>query len=147
MSETRTGKRLLSMARRKQSNGLLLYLVGGIFTTQLWLTVKMLEWSLILTVWCFQLSWALVCKILRRRAPALPSSHPERSRYISVAVKNTVFRRDRGTCVACGNTHSLEYDHAIPFSLGGGNNADNIQLLCTPCNRAKSAKAWKGPTL
>jgi 5-methylcytosine-specific restriction endonuclease McrA len=28
----------------------------------------------------------------------------------------------------------------IPVALGGANTADNVELLCRPCNLAKSAK-------
>jgi 5-methylcytosine-specific restriction endonuclease McrA len=31
-------------------------------------------------------------------------------------------------------------DHVIPIALGGRNDIGNIQLLCPPCNRSKSAK-------
>jgi len=60
------------------------------------------------------------------------------SRHISAATKKIVFTRDGGRCLCCGSTQSLEYDHIIPFSCGGSNDATNIQLLCKSCNRSKS---------
>ena len=30
------------------------------------------------------------------------------------------------------------YDHIIPVAKGGGNSAENVQLLCGDCNRQKS---------
>ena len=61
----------------------------------------------------------------------------KRRRYIPKKVKREVFRRDQGRCVNCGSKINLEYDHIIPFSLGGSNTAKNIQLLCAECNRTK----------
>ena len=54
-------------------------------------------------------------------------------------VKQFVWQRDGGKCVKCGSTRFLEYDHDIPFSLGGSNTARNIRLLCETCNRSKGA--------
>ena len=58
-------------------------------------------------------------------------------RSISQETKIKVFTRDGGRCVQCGSPYNLQYDHIIPFSLGGGNGPENIQILCAPCNRRK----------
>ena len=63
-----------------------------------------------------------------------------RSRHIPQSVKDKVWNRDGGKCVECGSNEDLEFDHIIPHSKGGANTYRNIQLLCEPCNRAKSAK-------
>ncbi len=52
-------------------------------------------------------------------------------------VRAAVWRRDEGRCVRCGSEQELQFDHVIPFSRGGGNVTENIQILCGPCNRAK----------
>ncbi len=52
-------------------------------------------------------------------------------------LRRQVFRRDRGRCVACGSDELLQFDHVIPVALGGASTADNLQLLCAPCNREK----------
>ena len=64
----------------------------------------------------------------------------KRSRRISQEVKDKVWNRDGGKCVDCGSNENLEFDHIIPHSKGGANTYRNIQLLCEPCNRSKSAK-------
>jgi hypothetical protein len=64
----------------------------------------------------------------------------KRSRKISQKVKDLVWNRDGGKCVECGSNENLEFDHIIPHSKGGANTYRNIQLLCEPCNRSKSAK-------
>lgn len=64
----------------------------------------------------------------------------KRSRRISQNVKDKVWNRDGGKCVECDSNENLEFDHIIPHSKGGANTYRNIQLLCEPCNRSKSAK-------
>jgi tetratricopeptide (TPR) repeat protein len=54
-------------------------------------------------------------------------------------VRHAVWRRDEGRCVQCGSQEKLEFDHIIPVSRGGSNTERNLQLLCEPCNRSKSA--------
>ena len=54
-----------------------------------------------------------------------------------------------GVCTGCGlqleNSRDrrvknhYEVDHVMPVALGGSNTADNLQLLCCPCNRRKHA--------
>ena len=58
-------------------------------------------------------------------------------RYIPTLVKEAVWRRDHGMCADCGSNELLEFDHIIPFSLGGSNTYRNVQLLCQTCNRKK----------
>lgn len=77
----------------------------------------------------------------KRIVTAVRSGNDQTKREaISTSVKNAVWRRDQGMCVQCGSKENLEFDHIIPFSKGGSNTARNLQLLCEPCNRSKSAK-------
>lgn len=64
------------------------------------------------------------------------------SRHISATTKKIVYARDHGMCQCCGSTENLEYDHIVPFSCGGSNEAANIQLLCMTCNRSKSNSCY-----
>ena len=34
---------------------------------------------------------------------------------------------------------SRELDHIVPLHKGGSNDQDNLQALCVPCHRAKTA--------
>jgi hypothetical protein len=73
-------------------------------------------------------------------APAARGAVGERNtRSIPQDVKIQVSVRDQGRCVQCGSAEDLHYDHKIPWSKGGANTVNNIQLLCGPCNRRKGA--------
>ncbi len=52
-------------------------------------------------------------------------------------VKLLVWARDGGVCVKCGSSSDLHFDHVIPVAKGGGDHAENIQLLCRSCNLSK----------
>jgi 5-methylcytosine-specific restriction endonuclease McrA len=69
-----------------------------------------------------------------------PASSVERNtRAIPQDVKIEVAVRDGGRCRQCGSNKELHFDHVIPWSKGGPNTVDNIQLLCGTCNRRKGA--------
>lgn len=40
-------------------------------------------------------------------------------------------------CAACGDDEDLTVDHIVPWIEGGGNTADNIQILCRSHNCSK----------
>lgn len=60
-----------------------------------------------------------------------------RRAYISPKVRAEVMERCRGRCVACGTTDAPTLDHIYPWSKGGSDELDNLQILCRPCNLAK----------
>lgn len=58
--------------------------------------------------------------------------------------REAVFDREQGICAMCGSQHSRkgewQADHIIPVALGGGQcGLENLQLLCTPCHKIKTA--------
>ena len=60
----------------------------------------------------------------------------------SRSVKKQLYRGQGGRCAAprCATEQpirNLEVDHIIPRSLGGQDALDNVQLLCSWCNRTK----------
>ncbi len=72
------------------------------------------------------------------------------SRYITAEVRRHARKRDGNKCVYCGDRGKrrrwqfwkkpLEYGHVVPYSSGGMNCAENIQMECFSCNRSKGAQ-------
>jgi 5-methylcytosine-specific restriction endonuclease McrA len=75
-------------------------------------------------------------RLRRIRTREIQAGEARRER-IPEEVRNFVWRRDGGRCVACDSDEDLQFDHVIPVSRGGGTAAENIQILCGDCNRAK----------
>jgi 5-methylcytosine-specific restriction endonuclease McrA len=76
----------------------------------------------------------------KKRLARLSAAKEARRRVVPLAVRDAVWRRDRGMCAQCGSRKGLEFDHIVPVSLGGSNTARNIELLCEKCNRSKGKK-------
>jgi hypothetical protein len=64
----------------------------------------------------------------------------QRRELIPEDVKLVVWARDGGACTRCGSKKNLHFDHIIPVVKGGGNSAENIQVLCQTCNLMKADK-------
>ncbi len=82
---------------------------------------------------------------LRFKAPKRDDNDPspikiKKRKYVSDEIKEAVYERDNGACKSCGSKEQLQYDHIIPFSKGGNDEIENLQILCRSCNLAKSNK-------
>ena len=53
---------------------------------------------------------------------------------MSLTPKQELFAQE---FVKLGNDIELHIDHIIPYSLGGTNEEDNLQVLCRDCNISK----------
>ena len=64
----------------------------------------------------------------------------------SLRLRWKVLQSDRFTCRACGASPAttigveLHVDHILPWSKGGTTVSENLQTLCSKCNRGKSDK-------
>lgn len=79
----------------------------------------------------------------RPHASPIGVESPATSRYVPVRVRRAVWRRDGGRCayqgsqgLRCTETTRLEFDHIVPFALGGSSqDPGNIRLLCRVHNQ------------
>lgn len=68
-----------------------------------------------------------------------------KKKAVPAKVAALVKARDNHICRACGFGGSanyapfLECDHIVPESQGGATTPENLQCLCSACNRAKGA--------
>ena len=59
------------------------------------------------------------------------------------SIRYNVLKESGGRCALCGATmkeRPLDVDHIIPRSRGGKTVTENLQVLCSKCNRSKSNK-------
>jgi hypothetical protein len=59
---------------------------------------------------------------------------------IRPSLRNRVLSRDNNRCRWCGfanSTRQLEADHIVPESKGGETTLENLQCLCSACNKIK----------
>jgi 5-methylcytosine-specific restriction protein A len=52
-----------------------------------------------------------------------------------------ILMRDNYTCRVCGlTTKDLEADHIVNVAQGGNDEDNNLQAICIPCHKAKTAR-------
>lgn len=68
------------------------------------------------------------------------SAEASKRRKVSTRVRIAVFVRDGNKCTRCGSLDDLTLDHIHPVIGGGGNELDNLRVLCRPCNSSKGSR-------
>ena len=71
------------------------------------------------------------------------------SRHIPAEVKRAVYQRDNGQCTyvdghgrRCTARDMLEYDHIVPYALGGPATVDNTRIRCAVHNRLEAEEKF-----
>jgi 5-methylcytosine-specific restriction endonuclease McrA len=92
-----------------------------------------------------------VQKKTRATQPESIPGHRKSRTAIPVAVKREVRRRDDCRCTfrapdgkRCSERVSLQFDHRVPVAVGGGNEIENLRLLCPQHNQLE-AERYFGP--
>lgn len=104
-----------------------------------WADQELSAEEVVLLIWDRQRRQASKLERLRTIREHGEDATTVRRQRIPEEVQLHVFERDGGSCQKCGSRSDLQLDHVIPVSKGGGNAAQNIQLLCGDCNRKKGS--------
>lgn len=72
--------------------------------------------------------------------PKSPPPAKVNQRHIQNYIKRQVYQENQ-KCAQCGSNHRLNYDHSMPFALGGPSSIENIRLLCENCNQRGRIRA------
>lgn len=85
-----------------------------------------------------------------KKAAFLAGRSMDHKRLTWPFLKFVIFERDGGCCRTCGvaltfgkKPAEFHLDHVTPAWLGGDTSMSNLQLLCIPCHRRKSAAEQK----
>jgi 5-methylcytosine-specific restriction endonuclease McrA len=82
--------------------------------------------------------WELVVEC----ASVLREIHPNQRRLWLAEVVDELYQAQSGLCALCKSQlepRSMQVDHIIPFTYGGGNERTNLQLAHGECNNKKRA--------
>lgn len=88
---------------------------------------------------------------LRQLGPSVKTAQPDslrhRSRGAWDALRHRILQRDMGLCQVCkaaGRVRAArEVDHVKPVHDGGTDTPSNLQAICIPCHKAKTAEEAK----
>jgi len=104
----------------------------------------------------FQEIFKYAIKYLKAREDIAAQKKPRKSlaktdtRYVPKAVKQQVWKRDRGRCTfvgsndrRCNSDYNLQLDHyPVPHARGGPSTVSNLRLLCAKHNRYTAEKVY-----
>lgn len=82
-----------------------------------------------------------------------PKRSQKTPRGINIRLRFMVLRRDNFKCNICGDSPAknpsitLEVDHIHPWANGGETIMENLQSLCTTCNKGKSNLSMSEPNV
>ena len=60
--------------------------------------------------------------------------------HVTTATRKRILARDGHQCAQCGNTEHLEVDHINNRRGPNYDHDENLQVLCTQCHKAKTAR-------
>lgn len=65
---------------------------------------------------------------------------PPQPRYAFTVIRDAIYIRDKGQCQYCGievGYYECNFDHVVPWNLGGRTEVSNLVVACQPCNKLK----------
>lgn len=75
----------------------------------------------------------------RRGDGEIPQRH---RKHIPAPTRREVWAKAAHACQNCGSVHALQVVHVKPLALGGADEAENLRLLCRPCNQRAAIETF-----
>jgi len=67
--------------------------------------------------------------------PRIRARASQNPRSIAPARRAYLMKKARSKCENCGSRYHLQVDHKLSVALGGGNDLENLRVLCRSCNQ------------